>query len=268
MRIYWPIGLTREMPGRTDRGDLLESTLREYAAHLFDADTTVEIAWMEKTTGHLNSLYLGLVNNAYLIRDIVRAERDGFDAATVGGHWDPGLWAAREAVGIPVTGPGEAAMMVAQMLGRKFAFLTVMEGYVPIIERNIQAYGFDQQAISRRPVRRFGMTFESLVRALEGEPDEFLTALEKTSRECIEDGADVIIAGGQLFGPVLLANSFFSIPGTGVPVVEVSACALQQAASMAALQQRVGLRKSEHVNAPFRSPPREVLDDIVRRLLV
>ena len=31
MKIYWPIGLTREMPGRTNRSDLFDQTLNEYA---------------------------------------------------------------------------------------------------------------------------------------------------------------------------------------------------------------------------------------------
>jgi allantoin racemase len=98
------------------------------------------------------------------------------------------------------------------------------------------------------------------VRCLEDKDDEFLVALEKTSRECIEDGADVIIAGGQLFGPVFQKNRFFTIPNTGVPVVEVSACGLKLAQAMADLQRTIGLSKSEHVNAPFRTPAREAVD--------
>jgi len=45
----------------------------------------------------------------------------------------------------------------------------------------------------------------------------------KYARECIDDGADVIIAGGQLFGPIFQKHKFFTIPNTGVPVVEDAA---------------------------------------------
>ena len=264
MKIYWPIGLTREMPGRTNRSDLFDETLNEYARIVMGPDVIVTIGWMKRTTGMMSSLYLGMINDTQIVSDILDAERDGYAAATVGGHWDPALGAAREAASIPVVGPGEAAMLFAGTLGRKFAFLTVMEGYVPIIESNIRVYGLGSRAIARRPVRKFGMTYENIVRCLEGKDDEFLVELGKTARECIDDGADVIIAGGQLFGPIFQKHKFFAVPNTGVPVVEVSACGLKLAQTLAELQRTVSLRKSEHVNAPFRTPPREVVDEMRR----
>jgi allantoin racemase len=266
-KIYWPIGMTKDMPGRTSRSELIEAALAGYCRHLFDDDTVVKIGWMEKTAGRtpglMSSLYLGLLNDSYLIRDILRAEREGFDAATVGGHWDPGLWAAREVATVPVVGPGEAAMLAALALGARFAFLTVDEGYVPVIGRNIRLYGLESRAISRRPVRKFGMTYENLVQAIDGRSDEFLVELEKTALECIEDGADVIIAGGQLFGPVFQKHSFWTIPNTGVPVVEVTACALYAAHAQVQLRKKTNLRKSEHKNALFRTPPRDRVDEVL-----
>jgi allantoin racemase len=268
MRIYWPIGLTREMPGRTNRSDLFDETLNAYARAVMGPNVEVTIGWMKRTTGVMSSLYLGMINDTQIVSDIRDAERDGHAAATVGGHWDPALGAAREAAGIPVVGPGEAAMLLAGTLGRKFAFLTVMEGYVPIIENNIRTYGLEARAIARRPVRKFGMTYENIVRCLEGKDDEFLVEMAKTARECIADGADVIIAGGQLFGPILQKHKFFTIPNTGVPVVEVSACGLKLAQTLAELQRTVSLRKSEHVNAPFRTPPQEVVDEMRRKFAI
>ncbi len=259
LKLYWPIGLTREMPGRTNRADLIETSLNDYTRHLMGDRAQVTVAWMDKTTSLLSSIYLGMVNDVYVVNDILKAEAAGHAAAIVGGHWDPGLYAAREAAGIPVVGPGEAAMMVAQTLGRRFAFLTVHEGYVPVIERNIRLYGCEANALAVRPVRRFGMTYENFVDCLEGRSDEFLSAFEKTALDCIEDGADVIIAGGQLFGPVFLANGFTTIANSGVPVVEVSACGLKLAKMLAELRDSIGLRKSEHQNAPFRTPPKEQL---------
>jgi len=228
MKIYWPIGLTREMPGRTNRSDLFDQTLNDYARSVMGPNVEVTIAWMKRTTGMMSSAYLGIINDTQIVSDILDAERDGYAAATVGGHWDPALAAAREAATIPVVGPGEAAMLLAGTLGRKFAFLTVMEGYVPVIENNIRTYGLEPRAIARRPVRKFGMTYENIVRCLEGKDDEFLVELAKTARECIADGADVIIAGGQLFGPIFQRHQFFTVPNTGVPVVEVSACGLNK----------------------------------------
>jgi allantoin racemase len=259
IRIYWPIGLTREMPGRTGQGAMFETALSDYARTVVAPGTAVTIGWMQKTTSLLSSIFLGMVNDVHVISDILQAEREGFDGAMIGPHWDPGLYGAREAATIPVAGPLEAATMVAQTLGRRFAVLTVHEGYVPMIERNLRLYGCESRAIANRPVRRFGMTYDNIVAAFEGRSDAFLEEFTATARQCIADGADVIIAGGQLFGPVFQRYRYFTIPNTGVPVVEVSACGLKMAEALVVLKRNIGLAKSEHPNAPFRTPAADAL---------
>ena len=253
-RIYWPIGLSKDMPGRTKQGPALEGMLLDYAHSLTAPGTQVSVGWMEKTTSLLSSHFLGMLNDVHVIQDILQAQRDGFDAVMIGPHWDPGLYPAREVASVPVSGPLESAIMVAQTLGRRFAVLTVHEGYVPMIERSITIYGAQPRAISRNPVRKFGMTFDNAVAAATSSDDTFLQEFTKVAKECIADGADVIIAGGQLFGPIFQRHRYFNIPNTGVPVVEVAACGLKMAETLVALRRSAGLVKSEHPNAPFRTP--------------
>lgn len=255
IKLYWPVALPKSMPDRTDRGDLLDTVLNEYSRHVVGPDTSVTIGWTEKTPSMLWNNYLATVNNSHLVADILDAERSGHDACVIAPHWDPALYEARSVTSMPVIGGGEAAMMVASTLGGRFGFLTVMEGYVPLIERNIRSYGFEARAVSRRPVRKFDMTYDSLIKCLEGDGDEFFTALEQRSKEFIADGADVIIAGGQLFGPAFAKHDFWSIPNTGVPIVEVSACGMTLAEALVKLRRKTGMRKSEHVNALYQSPP-------------
>jgi len=201
IRIYWAIGNMKAMPGRTDRGELFESTCRAYAQSLVAPGTEVTIGWMKKAGTSYNSIFLSMLNDAHVVRDILDAEAAGYDAAMIGPHWDPGLYAAREAARIPVAGPCESAMMFAQTLGKRFAVVTTSDGIVPFIERNIRLYGNESRAISRKPVRPFGLGFDALVGALEGDGDEFLTRFTRTAQECIDDGADVILAGGPVFAP-------------------------------------------------------------------
>jgi len=267
MKLYWPIGLTKAMPDRTSRGDLLDVELQAYTRHVMGPDVLVTIGWMEKTTSMLSSLYLGLINDAYVINDILKMQEEGYDGAIVGGHWDPGLYAAREAASIPVAGPGESAMLLAGTLGRSFAMLTVMDGHVPNIETNIKTYGLERNAIKRNPVRKFGMTYDNLVECIEGTSDQFLVEFEKTARECIADGADVIIAGGQLFGPAFVKHGFHSIPNTGVPVLETTACGLKFAQTLVSLKRSIGLVKSEHIHSRFKTPPQELMNDVRKKFL-
>ncbi len=271
MKIYWAYGLSRDMPGRkkrtrlpdlVDLPDQIEQMTDDYCARIMGPDIKVTAGWMKETTGLISSLYLGMVNDVHVVNDIIEAERAGFDAAMLGCNWDPGLLAAREATTMPVTGPGEAGMMIAQTLGARFGYVTaVNDGYVPMIERNMRIYGVTDRAIARKAVRKVDLTYEVLMGSVHGTSDKFITDFEKAARGCIDDGADVIVAGGQFFGPALLKHRFYTIPNTGVPVVDVTACGLRLAEALVNLKRTVDLKKSEYITAPFRTPPREILDN-------
>ena len=270
LRMYWAAGRGRSLPGDKNRAglsDIVHDATIDYAKALLNSDTSFTLGWMEKTSIMLSSNYLGLINNAQVISDIVDAERDGFDVAMIGPNWDPGLREARGAVGIPVAGPGESAMMVARTLGAKFAYLTV-EGYAHFTAHHIQENGFTSHAISQRPVREFlklDALYESVVKCVLGQSDEFLTLLEKKAKECIADGADVIIAGGQFFGPALLKEKFVKIPNTSVPVVDSTACGLKFAELLGNLRRTTGLEKSQHETSPYRTPPKEIIDQVRKK---
>ena len=265
MRLYWAAGRTRELPGDQNRAglsDIVHQASLDYANAIVGPATAVTLGWMKKTTFMIRSNSLGLINNAQVISDIIDAEDEGFDVAMIGPNWDPGLRAAREAVTIPVAGPGESSMMVARTLGARFAYLTV-KGYGHLVWDGMKMSGADEHAIAYRPVREFlplGALYESVVSCVEGRSDQFLVELEKAAKECIADGADVIIAGGQFFGPALLAHKFVQVPGTRVPVVDSTACGLKMAEMLAGLRQRTGLEKSQHESSPYQTPPREAID--------
>ena len=76
MKIYWPIGLTREMPGRTNRSDLFDQALNDYARMVMGPDVVVTIGWMKRTTGMMSSLYLGMINDTQISDTLLDAERD------------------------------------------------------------------------------------------------------------------------------------------------------------------------------------------------
>ena len=71
---------------------------------------------------------------------------------------------ARQAVKIPVVGPAESAMMMAQLVGAKFAVVTLATEDVHtrgavyghnVVEQNLRALGWENRAIKNRPVRPF-----------------------------------------------------------------------------------------------------------------
>ena len=77
----------------------------------------------------------------------------------------------------------------------------------------------------------------------------------------------MIVSGGQLFGPAFVKHRFFTIPGTGVPVVDTAACGLKLAETLVTLRRTMGLATSQYATAPFRTPPRDVVDRVRREFL-
>jgi allantoin racemase len=78
-----------------------------------------------------------------VLRAVVQAERDGFDAFVIGCCYDPALTQARELTDMPVVGPLEAAASLARLFGHRFAVVTDHAKAVPELEDRIRLYGLE-----------------------------------------------------------------------------------------------------------------------------
>ncbi len=86
------------------------------------------------------------------IAKVCDAERDGCDAVVVNCFADPGVKAAREAVSIPVLGPGESAMHLATILGENFSIVTVLDSVIATVRNHARLYGVADRLASIRSV--------------------------------------------------------------------------------------------------------------------
>ena len=87
----------------------------------------------------------------YIVKRIVQAEKEGFDAALVNCIIDPGVEAARCVTNIPVLGPGRTAMHLAGLLGDKVGFYCPA-ALVPHLHRLAKSYGLEQVVHYVEPV--------------------------------------------------------------------------------------------------------------------
>jgi len=239
MRILWV-----EATSGPAQMDPVWASLRRFFKQVARPDVEVTMRHLPTSANFVRSLYTELLNNRLVVEGAIQAEKDGFDAAVLGCWADP-LWEAREVVDIPVVGIGEAAMLVATMLGAKFAVITVAPGVIPTIEIDLKLYGFEQRAIVR-PVRALEPPSD-LDLLLESVADPFrrlIPRFEQVALGCIADGAEVIVVGCGYYGPILSLHGYHEVPGTGVPVVDCSAAGLKMAESLADLRRTIGLKKS------------------------
>lgn len=141
---------------------------------------------------------------AELVREAIKAEDDGYDAFVVYCFSDVALEAIRENVSIPVIGPGETSLAVANMLCNRFTVVTTESVNIPRTYRRLM-----KSAIAREKM--------ATVRALDIPMDQLRTKpnvteeyLEKTCREAVEldrsDGVVLGCLGMARFGKTLEAD--------------------------------------------------------------
>ena len=151
-----------------------------------------------------------------LLEEVQKAEEEGFDAVLISCTGDPGLFACREIVGIPVVGLGQAELFACMMLGGRICTLT--PGNAAMTRDLIKSYGLEHFVVSVR-------TVPLSVSELEDKEKAKKAALELARRSILEDGADVIMldcAGFRGLMHDLQKELGVPVvgPEVGVPIVE------------------------------------------------
>jgi len=187
---------------------------RELIQQHYDAfrrpDTIIEIhgvkdeasAVSAKVAGRaVNYAYLHRMHDNQILRNVLTAEREGFDAVMIGVLQDPALREARGIVDIPVIGYGEVSMLTACMLGERFAFLCINPQMGPLVEQMIRERGLEARAAC---TTYLNCGYEDLHAAVGGKPQRFLDAFEAGAREAIhQHGADVLLPGQTIMAELL-----------------------------------------------------------------
>lgn len=175
--------------------------------------------------------------------ETVARHRDDYDAFVVACYGDPGLYAARELVDVPVVGIAEASMLTACMLAHRFSVVTVVPRIVPMLEDLVRRYGLETRCAS---VRSSGLAVLEIEADLEAAGEAVLAA----AREAIaQDGAEAIALGCAGMGPL---DSRLRARLPGVPVIDGVAAAVKLCEAL----HGYGLRTSK-VGAFQRPGPKE-----------
>jgi allantoin racemase len=281
-KILWQYDSTFEQTGGGRSGEdkqLILKNMLEFAQSVARPTTKIVMDFPTQAVGKHFAGYMRY-SRALLAVEILervkQAEEDGFDAAFPGVcYGEFFLQDARQAVKMPVVGPAESAMMTAQLLGARFAVVTMAteDVFAPgavyghnAVEQNLRVLGWEDRAIKNRPVRPFLPPLgELLVEAYQGRPDRLIEVFDKYALECVRDGADVVICGCMPYGTALSIAGYNEVAGTGVPVVTPLPPMIKMAEALVDLRRSVGWAKSEAVVSPYRSSPDEVLEDLTGR---
>lgn len=185
--------------------------------------------------------YFTLLNKREIIEKVMEAEKEGYDAAIVGCFLDPGVREAREVVNIPVLGLAEPTLLWACLLGHRFAIVTLNEPkLIPEMEMELKLYGLEDRAIPR-PVRPISTSsLEVFTRGMEDPQPVAADILEK-SRQCVEDGAEVIVIGCNGLGPLCTVAGVVKVDEVEVPILDCISVTLKIAETVVDLKNRAGV---------------------------
>lgn len=210
--------------------------------------TEIQIYFPEKSTWTVHFPYIEFLNNRWFVEAGYRAEQDGCDAVIVGAATDTGLQYLKELLNIPVVGITESAMHLSCMLGAKFAGITVFRRLISPKANLVRIYGLEGRAIVN-PVRSCDLTGEDIEGLFDRKVVESIVwpKFEKVARQCIDEGAEVVICDDAWLAPALSYFGYSWVPDTRVPIVDASAAAIKAAESLVDLRQTETLGVSRHL---------------------
>lgn len=239
-RILWinPVGTAQ-----------FDSDIQEELERTRRPDTEIEVRSLKQGPHHLEYHAYEAVVVPDVLAEIVRAEREGFDAAIIGCFYDTGLRAAREiATRIAVAGPCESALHIAATLGDRFSVIVGRRKWVPEMRDNVFRYGFRERLASFKVV-------DLGVHDFQVNPGLTHQRLSEVCQEAVsEDGAETIILGCTIeYGFYTRLQKQFDVPVIDATVAPLKyAELLSELAKIGWIQSKIG---------GYASPPQTELEE-------
>jgi allantoin racemase len=210
------------------------------------ADTEISAVFLEHGPASIECDYDVALAAPDILGHVIRAEHEGMDAVVIDCMGDPGLFAARELVRIPVVGAAQASMTLAATLADRFSIIGILERDRTTFRNLWRLYDLAARGASVRVI-------DIPVLSLHDDDEELIKAIITHGELAIsEDHAHALVFGctgmGGLTDPVErgLAEKGYA----GVPVIDPTGVALKQAESLVAL----GL---SHSKQSFPEPPKK-----------
>lgn len=195
--------------------------------------TRVTVATIAAGTPSIESRRDEALVTPWVLQAARQAEADGCDAIAVDCMLDPGVHAAREIVGIPVLGPGEASMHLAATLGQRFSVISVAEHHRNLMIEQARRFGVEARLASVR-------SLDIPVLELDDDPGRTFEVMVRRAQEAVRlDRAEAIVLGCTgLAGEAARVQRALAADGIDVPVIDPSAAATRLLETMVALRLR------------------------------
>jgi allantoin racemase len=228
-------------------------TTTEKLTPFVEPNTIIEGVLFDSILPHLEYEFYEHIATHKIIKQIVEAEKQGYDAAIIGCFYDPGLHEARELVGIPVIGVCEASMHLAAMISAgKFSVLVGRRKWIPKMSKNAKMYGLESRIASWRVLN---LTVP-MMRDKETTKDAIMREVKMAVSE---DMAESIVLGCTgMLGQAMEVQKLL-----GVPILDPVLCGIKMAELRAILWKKYGVSQSKI--GGYEPPPEDEYREIFKK---
>ena len=218
-----------------------KAAVEAHAKRFLSPGFELEMHGVPYGTSELGWLSFKTMNDHEILNSMLRAGDEGYDAIALGCFQDPVMQEGRELLDIPVFGMCETSVKWAQFYGRRPAIINydrpVSRKSLVLLQHN---YGVLE---SMSPTVYYDMPLDLLGKAFDA-PDQVLALSLDAAKRAVEQGADVIIPGCGLLNLVLANNGVNRVPGTSVPIMDVTAILMKVIEAAVILRKETGLQIS------------------------
>lgn len=193
----------------------------QYFQSVVNKDTEIDIEFIDYGYEFIENCAEETFNAPGILMKIKKAEEDGFDGVLSNCCSDPGVFAAREMVKIPVFGAFEPTMMAACTLGEKVTIISMDRVASKALNQQIRQLGITNRINEPRYVDQI---YSDILKE-----DNLIEALTKESIEAIEkDDADVIVLGcTAMYYIIDRLRANIKQAGYNIPILEPASVALK-----------------------------------------
>jgi len=159
---------------------------------------------------NLNGLH-HMMETPAIVKKIVWAAENGYDAVVSSNTFDPGVDGGRLAVDIPVIGPLRTSLHAALTLADRVGITVPLASHVPYTRRILRAYGLESFVTGIKPIGVYGKDVRS-------RKSEIFESTAKLIGSLVEDGAEIIVPLGGALIPYVVDPADLA-KATGVQVI-------------------------------------------------
>ena len=196
--------------------------------------------------------------NVQSMKNMMRAQEEGYDAFVIGCTLDVALAEGKSMLDIPVVGISEAAYHMAMTMGRLFAVVTSSPALWEVYGEQVERYGVASRYM--RGPYIVHASEEEIATALVS-PDALMTKFAAEARRAVADGASVIIPSPAFIATLAHRSGITQLEGA--LVLDTVSVAVKRAEMLVDLR-KAGVQPSRRIGV-YCQPETAMRDDALRR---